>query len=440
MPERALAVEQLLWCMRPALEMVHLREPLSDEYRRKPMLKRIVRPALHRAFGSILVVTETVNQERAVDRLIASTAKPVPVDVPKTSKRAKLLSSDALREAMQLIRDVTSTRVEAAVVELMETQVYKVAIALLQYRTTALSAYAGILVSTQHSPIIRALIIAAEEQGVPVIYVPHAPVADNGPYLDLPVAYAGLRGVGELEFYAAHLGVNERELAVVGNLASDILDAAPPIIDTDGPGVLALSPDPAVTLGSIFDLLRQADLGEMIVAPHPRSDRDLIRELMPSEWTMFEGGRTLDLLAEGPAFLLQHSSGVAWESAALGIPTATIRLDDAPVNYPFLADESIYPAVRSPEQAEGFAQRARDGEYDRGALREHAARWCAVDGDAAADRLRSLLETVVRGRSGPRLHDGWSAGGGAVSRSWLSGTLLADQSAAGRQIGLRGPR
>ncbi|MFV0433695.1 MAG: hypothetical protein ACK5LO_06940 [Leucobacter sp.] len=420
--------ENLLWCIRPQLDFYRLRAPLSPAVLEKPLHTRIVSVPNHARYGSTLVATETVNQYRAVERLIGSSAETVKLMNPRPELREGIVTTEAVQVAQRRLRSALADRAADAVTASFEVQLQKLALALALYRATDLSAYSGVVIATQHAPTLRTLIVAANEQSVPVTYVPHAPVADNCAYLDLPTSYVGLRGRGEREFYANSIGARPELLDIVGNLATDVLARPLPATRAQAPGVLALSPDPPETLRRVFETLSGADLGSMIVAPHPRSNPDDIRELLPTGWSTYEGGRTLDLLAEGPPFVFQFSSGVAWESAALGIPTAEIRLGDEPVNYPFLADETVYPPVRNPEEARAFAERARAGEVDRGRLRRHAEAWCESDGDSAAQRLGALLDRVaVEGGSDrpQRVHDGWSSGGAALARSWIAATEAA---------------
>ena len=414
--------EALLWCIRPQLDLYELRGPLSDEVRNKPLAMRALSVPKHVAFGSVLVATETVNQLRAVERLIGPDCETVGFMNPRPEQRERIASMDHVVEAQRRVRDALTGKVADAVIASFEVQIQKLAFAIYMYRKKDLSQFSAIMVATQHAPTLRALIVAANQQSVPVIYVPHAPVADNCAYADLPASYVALRGEGERDFYARTVGADPALLDVVGNLASDVLEHPLPEIRPERPGVLALSPHPVETIRRIFDAVASADLGHLVVAPHPRSNLDEIRAILPEGWALFEGGRTLDLLAEGPPFLFQFSSGVAWESAALGIPTADIRLDATPVNYPFLADESIYPAIRNPHDALAFAERARRGEIDRDRLRSHARTWCACDGDEAAARLQALIDRVTSAHDPARparVHDGWGIGGAALTRSWI---------------------
>lgn len=420
--------ETLLWCIRPAIDLCHLRGPLPDKLRALPPEQRPFRPANHSQFNGFLVVTETVNQARAVEPLTAETATPIEVQPPTEAERQRVLGAKNVRGAQKRLRKALEGRVEAAVADSLENQLFKVALAYSIYQSMNLRQYAGVLISSQHSPIMRALAAAAREQKVPVVYVPHAPVATNGAYLDLPVTYAGLRGEGERDFYVDRLSVEAQILDTVGNLASDVLATPMPEIDRSGPGVLALSPHPEATIRRIFEAVAGDGMGPMTVAPHPRSDREVIDALLPEGWTVYEGERTLDLLNTGPAFLFQFSSGVAWESAALGVPTATVRLDEDAVNYPFLEDETVYPAIRTAADATAFAQRARSGDIDRAVLREHALRWCEHDGEAARVALAQLLDRVrADGAAGrpAQIHDGWGKLGVAANGSWIAGTPVA---------------
>ena len=428
MPVRESDVEALLWCMRPTLDLYRLRQPLPESVRKIPVVERSFRPAEHVRFGRFLVVTETTNQWRAVERLVSSATLPVAVPVPSAADREETFTALGVSNAIERMAVALDGRVDAPVRESLENQLYKVALALRNARALDLGSFAGVLVSTQHSPIIRALLVAAREQSAPVVYVPHAPVADNGAYWDLPVSYAGLRGRGEQDYYRDQLGISPNDVDIVGNLATDVLSRPMPPIDADAPGVLAVSPHAEEITRALFSTIGSRDLGPMIVAPHPRSDLDQLRAIMPSDWRLHEGGRTLDLLRGGAPFLFQFSSGVAWESAAFGIPTATIRLADDPVNYPFLANETIYPPIRSSEDAQRFAHAARAHLVDRRSLRHHAEQWCARDAEPAMRALFSLLDRVA---AAPRedephiIHDGWVGGGAALGRSWIAGTAVA---------------
>ncbi|MEV8337709.1 hypothetical protein [Leucobacter sp. NPDC077196] len=425
MPNPTDDVERLLWCIRPAVDITHLHAPLPEKMVQQHPTAWPYREASLRTAEHHLVVTETVNQERS----LAPVFEGGPRSLPPLSagEGTEAVESEVVREVRSRLRRALSNE-EPLLVAALEHRLYKAARAHMQFRRLDLSAYRGLVVATQHSSSVRAAILAAEEQGTPVTYIPHAPVAGNPVYLDLPASTAGLRGVGESDYYSRELGIPAASLDVIGNLGSDLLETPAPAIRPGAPGILALSPHPSETLERMFSLVSDASIGELIVAPHPATQLKDVRPLMRPGWQLAEGWRTMDLLTEGPAFLLHLSSGVAWESAALGIPTATIRLDQTPVNYPFLVDESVYPSIFTSSEAASFVARARGGVIDRSALLAHARRWCSFDGVEAKERLRVLLRRNP-GESAESqtrcLHDGWSAGGAALARSWIASTPVA---------------
>lgn len=275
-------------------------------------------------------------------------------------------------------------------------------------RRMNLGRYRFVAVSSQHAPYLRAFLWEAARLGVPTLYVPHAPVADNALYLDLPTSAVGLRGPAEVALYAKELGVPPQRLAVVGNPASDVLRAAIPAIPPDVPGILALSPQPVEVIERIVRTVEAAELGALRVAPHPRSDIAALRELIPASWRIEEGRRTLDVLSEGAPFLLQHSSGVAWEAAALGIPTAEISLDGGEPNYHFLKEGTMFPPVRTPESISAFVRAASTLPERREEIREYARSWCAIDGADSRAALMALFETAEEWPSS-MIFDGWGS-------------------------------
>lgn len=278
-------------------------------------------------------------------------------------------------------------------------------------KKTNLSKYKFIAVSSGHAPYARAFIWEAAKAGVPTLYVPHAPVGANAQYMDLPTSAVGLRGEGERELYSRVLGIKLERMAVVGNPASDVLEEQIPKIDINKNGILALSPQPIEVLERIIGAVERSGLTELSVAPHPRSDVARLKKMVPLSWTIEEGRRTLDLLRDGPPFLLQHSSGVAWEAIALGIPTMQISLDAASPNYYFLRDESVFPSadVSDPAAIAHFVKTLDHSEFHRKELRDYAFWWCGCDGAQSREKLINLLSTAGQWPSS-MVFDGWGSG------------------------------
>jgi hypothetical protein len=281
-----------------------------------------------------------------------------------------------------------------------------------------------LLVSQSEFSLIRALILCAEAQGVPIIHVPHAPL--SGRVRDLPVMYAGVRGEAEAEYYRDAFGVDPGLFAVVGNPISTVLEVPLPERALDAPGVFATSNYPISVVAESFDLLAAGGLDSLVVAPHPSAKLDELSRILPAGWTISSGRRTMELLKEGPRFLLQSSSGVAWESAALGIPTAELRGQGGGVmldQYPFLRDESVYPLLTSPDGVRDFVARVDRGEFDRERLQQYARSWCAEDGKESAERIRELVGRSTSVRKPGRILDGWAPGGPAWNASPLTASL-----------------
>ena len=143
------------------------------------------------------------------------------------------------------------------------------------------------VVATTHSAHARALVLAAREAGIATIYIPHAPVISDARLVDLPVDYAGLRGPAEVDHYEA-LGAPGERLAVVGNAA----------LGEQGPGPSEAAPARAGAghrrgrsrgLRATIELAHSV-LGERcVLSPHPRTDHDSLRELMPDGWRLWDG-------------------------------------------------------------------------------------------------------------------------------------------------------
>ena len=258
-----------------------------------------------------------------------------------------------------------------------------------------------LLVSNQHLSGHRAVIRLANNCGIPSLYVPHAPVAHNDMYRDLPVNSAALRGDLEVDYYSK-LGAPRHKLHGAGNPSVPLLD---PPSRLDGPIVLALSPWPHDRMRAVINLVRDG-IGahtNIVVAPHPRNSRREVRRLLPDGWSI-NAGRTLDLLAQGPRLLIQHSSGIAWESLYLGIPTVQIQVKDEAPNYPLIA-EPFVQTVRSPQELhEAMTTPTKD--LDRADLRDWAHRWCATVGDVAAKRVADLIEDMPQDTE--LILDAWS--------------------------------
>jgi hypothetical protein len=313
----------------------------------------------------------------------------------RASRVAKMIQVAADSVGIPLDPQVVTRRLLVAARALVRSE------ALLDRRATRL-----VLVASQHDTSVRAALSAARRRGIPSVYVPHAPFADVPWYADLPVDYAALRGAAEVERYTG-LGGDLSRMIVTGNPMVDAIGHGARVVP-HGRVVLALSPWNAADLGVIMELVAAA-IGEgVVVAPHPRSDRRLLQSLLPQGWVVWDAD-TFSLLRSGVTCVIQRSSGVAWESLVLGIPTIQLAWPGETVPYPII-DPSRVPFVSSSRELAEAVTAARGAtESDRLELRAWAREWCAVQGVDAAEAIASVVRTAEsRGAATGWVLDGWS--------------------------------
>jgi hypothetical protein len=263
-----------------------------------------------------------------------------------------------------------------------------------------------VVVGSNHNVAARALARAADEKGVPSVFLPHAPMLGDLRLRDAPTDYVAVRGEREAAWYLAK-GAEPDQVVAVGDPG---LQPAPQLvaIPTGAPVVFAPSPYADEVVASQVALVAAATDGEVLVTPHPRQRLDFLQEIAPSNW-VFHRGSTYERLREGATAVVQSSSGVALESLLLGIPVLEIE----PVGgrlYPFL-ESDLVPAVRTPEELvgklEAIRARIADPDYREG-LAEYARGWCSEAGDAAAQNMVRLVQLAAAdGKRSRLVHDAW---------------------------------
>jgi hypothetical protein len=276
-----------------------------------------------------------------------------------------------------------------------------------------------VAVASQHSTISRAFIHSARQLDIPSAYIAHAPVADSFHYIDLPTDYVGLRGSLEVEFYRS-LGCHG-ELDVVGNPQLHV--DYPPVLVPNRGVVFAARPESRDAIAKQVQLLDSTS-NEVVVAPHPRMRSDTrYSDLWPRHWTL-NPGRTADLLRVGHPCVVQHSSGVAWEALAHGIPVIQLFLDRQKPAYPLIREPYVKFAATRSELAAALEASLAVADEGRSVLTEWAAQWCSWTGKEAIRRCVDLIAFAKRG--GPR---------GALLDAWYPRGQTAGVSVASR----RGP-
>lgn len=425
--DRQLTGDPIWWCLRPFLETVHYWPPSTWRVKAAAVARVVsLQPEVYRA-GGVAAVVSTRNQRRTLSPVVRALGGPSIPDRPGTGTRhfgpsglgGRPSNRDAEQAGLEVLSDLGLA--EMRPVWMVFCASVRVAIRRASRALDALRSVPGrsMLVASQHDPLIRSWLVAARARGVPSFYIPHAPVARAAHYADLPFTAVGLRGTEERRFYS-RMGADAKQIFIVGNPASDLLGRQSCAVST-APGVLALSAWPSSRLADVLTIVKEAGIGDVIVAPHPRSNVSALARQMPPSWKLWTG-HTAELLKEGVAFLVQHSSGVAWESAALGIPTAQIVLDQAPPSYPLL-DDDVFVKCSSSESLHHFADRARAGAWRDEEVRAGARRWCEMDGVAALDAAHKfVLENATRS-DGPMVLDGWGPARAATSRSRIAGEV-----------------
>lgn len=286
-----------------------------------------------------------------------------------------------------------------------------------------------LLVATQHGAAVRALVRAALDSGTTrVVYVPHAPLANNAWYHDLPAHGALLRGQAEVAVYES-VGVDGRRLHAVGDPSVPDTSYAPDdhLLTSAGSTKLlyAVSTDDIGSVCGDVEVMEAAGCDAVDVAMHPRlRDRDDLRRVFPSSWTFnplpstFERMRTM-----GPVAVVQHGSGVGLEALSLGLPLIDLCNPGRTPNYHYLRPPHVSVVSDSDELRAALRAVVRDAAAADG-RRSYARRWMCRIGASAAVAICARLEEIVdevipqsvllEGWQHPRSGDGGTSDGGAA--------------------------
>lgn len=413
------AQDALTWCLLPDFDLQAKRPLVRRSVRTlirpalRPESKRRFIPTEHAVADNVLFAWRAENEERVLHPIFGDSASRI--SIPGLGDR---VSREAGMRAEPTLDWITSTASRLGRLDLhygwrtaaLTTEWHR-----LRYSRFDLTKFRCVLVPRQSHPYFRALIEAASAQGVPTVYVPHSPLTYR--QVDLPVSHAGLRGQAERDFIATAASADPARMTIIGNPGSDLLGRGLPALDLARPGVLALAPDSTPRLERTIRLVHGAGLGDVVVAPHPRTDLPALRKLIPKSWSVHTGSRTSDLLRQGPPWLIQSNSGIAWESAALGIPTANLQLGDGIPTYPFL-EQPLIPKIDSSDEVRAFVESAVY--TDRIALRETMLSWCGFDGEQAQRAAQRFLDDVSATDPIDRIADAWAPDGALWKQSSLT--------------------
>ena len=265
-----------------------------------------------------------------------------------------------------------------------------------------------LVVASQHNNPTRAVIAAAHgaPDGPATVYLPHAPVADNPFYRDLPVHYALLRGPSEVDFYRA-CGIEDTDaIRIVGQpgLPSP-LDVAVPEADHVVYAATSYAED---VLQADIEVIQRSVERPVEVCPHPRMSPEFCAEVFPAEWIVHPPGRTLQVLKErGASVVIQHGSGVGLEVLGLGVDVIDLCPSEERPNYPYLSPPHVQLAADDVELRSAI--RAISGRRDSHGDRVRFARsWCSeFDPAASVAAVTAIRSILLEDRPHTVLLDGW---------------------------------
>lgn len=351
----------------------------------------------------VLYIATTSNQSRVLEAISGRTIKAERMSLGRAAAQAELERHRTVHRAKRArVDDVSALKVEASAVVLgwgaRALQASKGAISQLAPKC--------VVAATQHSAIIRSFLLNAERFGIPTVYFPHAPVARNLAYADLPFTAAGLRGQAEVELYASW-GAAPEKLHTVGVPSQDSYQAA---TATLGHPILALSPWSQDVVRKVFNFVGKALAGPVCVAPHPRTSQDVLTGL-PSGWYLNPYKSTQELLSKRQApVVIQASSGVAWEAVAMGHPVIQLDIPEIGRNYPFITEPYVR-CVSNPQELSNAITTIPDW-HSRTEAMNHADRWGSPVGEAARQNARQVITEVKMSSASPLAMDYWA--------TWLS--------------------
>lgn len=253
-----------------------------------------------------------------------------------------------------------------------------------------------VVVANQHFAPNRAILRVARESGVRTVYIPHAPVATNAAYLDLPVDLALLRGPQESHYYQEN-GVRSSRLLSVGtpSLPGNVHTSAAPTRAIHPP-VFAPSPLPETDLRELLDLVISSTRN-FVVSLHPAMGRSTEALFTERGCQVDRGGSTWALLCEGTPALLQSSSGVGLEALATGTPVIDLTFPGRAPNYPYIRSPHVTQVSDTAALVRALARAAEDSSQAQCAadLAAWAGRWTKPHGEEAARRAIDAIRRLA---------------------------------------------
>lgn len=265
----------------------------------------------------------------------------------------------------------------------------------------------AVILANQHLPEHRSIIASSRRQGIPTVYLPHAPMATNRQYADLPVDYASAFGRGEVEVLKS-FGADTSRVRVCGNPAMKLPES--PTRET-GPNCqrrIVAAPSPVTTgkLAWFFSSIRSACGDDFDICLHPRLPPDRIRKMIGPSTRVVSDIRTLDYIANTSCILIHMNSGVGLEAMAAGVPSINLIPPDSSPSYFYLLQDSVLTATSDSELGVLTRSLVREQEGYQQPQEMFGRDWLMWTGNRAETEIESLLASVTK-PVGP-IFDGWA--------------------------------
>ena len=267
-----------------------------------------------------------------------------------------------------------------------------------------------VMVATQHGAAVRSVLAAINDfSEVTSVYIPHAPVARNAFYADLPVHHAILRGPAEVGVYEA-MGAPLSRMSSAGDPSIGWrTEAFAPAGDVL---LYALSSEDPTAIQEEVNLIAEACVGEVEVSLHPlMRNRSDIKAMLPGPWRLNPLTSTYDRMASaGFRAVVQRSSGVGLEALGLGLPVIDLCAPGRKPNYHYLTEPDVAIVSSGPGLARALDAAVRTDQADQ-VRRRLAGEWVQSVGDVAASAIAGEVVRIVEaGWSQSLILDGWRSG------------------------------
>jgi hypothetical protein len=225
--------------------------------------------------------------------------------------------------------------------------------------------------------------------------MPHAPVANNPWYHDLPMHWALLRGSAEKTVYE-NLGSDPNRVRLIGDPSFEAATSKSTIPVSEHRVLYAVSAEDENSLSGDVCLVTDAGCREVVVSMHPRlRGRADLQRLFPKNWAINELPSTYQLMiSRPPVAVIQHGSGLGLEALSLGLPVIDICNPGRSPNYHYL-NSPLIPSVSTSDQLRNVIAEVDLRPEAKRERRMYANRWVGATGEEAAIMAARAISEIV---------------------------------------------